>query len=413
MRWLIAMVCALVIPMSAWGAEIMDSSPASSNASDREAAGKGTNAFAADLYGQLRTQDGNLFFSPESISTALAMTYAGARGDTAVEMAKSLHFTLPQERLHPAIGGLLRDLNAGEQAHGYQLKAANALWAQQGYEFTSSFLALLKNNYDAGLTTLDFATAAESARTTINRWVEEQTANKIHDLIPPNVVNAGTRLVLTNAVYFKGIWQKPFDKAQTRNEDFHISVSQSVRVPLMHSFGRFNYMQRDIFQVLELPYNGQDLSMIIFLPKEPDELPALEASLTQEAIAQSLAELAPASKVDLSLPKFKVTAQFNLSKTLKLLGMKLAFDPDHADFSGMTSAPAGLCISDVIHKSYVDVNEEGTEAAAATAVLMPEGARPSDDTPILFHADHPFIFLIRENFSGSILFMGRMNNPAS
>jgi serine protease inhibitor len=379
-------------------------------ATDPAAVAAGNNAFAVALYGQLRDQTGNLFFSPESISTALAMAYGGARGETASEMAKTLHFTLPPEQLHSAMGALLRDLNAAHQ--GYQLNVANALWAQQGYIFLDAYLQLLKTDYDAGVNQVNFKGATEEARLTINRWVEQKTQDKIKDLIQPGALRSDTRLVLTNAIYFKGDWETQFDKAQTKNEDFYLSQTKTTTAPLMHREGGFSYFDGGTFQLLEIPYKSKELSMIIFLPKERSGLSGFEQSLTASNLQQWLSHLAPVSKVIVTVPKFKSTQQFELSAALRAMGMPDAFTAG-ADFSGMTGK-RDFALSEVIHKAYVDVNEEGTEAAAATAVTMRALAmRAPTQPPLVFRADHPFLFLIRDNRSNSILFMGRMDNPAS
>jgi serpin B len=391
----------MILPMNGLSAETPP-------LADRAAMVEGNNAFAIDLYGQLRTQSGNLFFSPDSISTALAMTYAGARGDTATEMAKTLHFTLPPQRLHPAMGGLLGDLNAPHD--GYKLRMANALWAQQGYTFLDDFLKVTKSDYDAGLKQVDFKDAPETARLTINQWVEQQTDDKIKDLLQPGVLSSRTRLVLTNAIYFKGDWQTQFDKAQTRDEDFHLSAAQNVKAPMMHREGGFNYFDGGTFQILEIPYKSAELSMIVLLPNDVGGMFALEQSLTAPNTRQWLGQLRPVPKVIMTLPKFKMTQQFELQDTLGAMGMTLAFDA-HADFSGMTGNRE-FSISAAIHKAYIDVNEEGTEAAAATAVVMRSMmARMQQPAPPVFRADHPFIFLIRDNRSGGILFMGRVTDP--
>src|ERR1700749_3907913 len=270
--WSLLIPC-LVLPPGAPGAEMKPMATA-----NQTAVTEGNNGFAVALYGRLRHQNGNLFFSPESISTALAMAYAGARGSTSSEMAKTLHFTLPPNKLHPAMGALLRDLNAAHE--GYQLSVANALWAQQGYTFLDTFLDLLKNDYDAGLNQVNFKGATEAARLTINRWVEQKTQDKIKDLLQPGTLRPDTRLVITNAIYFKGHWETQFDKAQTRNEDFHLSPAQATSATLMHREGRFNYFDGGSFQILEIPYRSRDLSMIVLLPKETGGLPGLEQSLT-------------------------------------------------------------------------------------------------------------------------------------
>src|ERR1700744_1238467 len=269
----------LLLPPGAPGVEMKPVA-----AADRTAVTLGNNAFAVALYGRLRNQSGNLFFSPESISTALAMAYAGARGDTASQMAKTLHYTLPPAKLHPAVGALLSDLNAAHQ--DYQLSLANALWAQQGYTFLDDFLSLLKTDYGAGLNQVNFKGAPEAARLTINQWVEQKTQDKIKDLLQPGALRPDTRLVLTNAIYFKGNWETQFDKAQTKNEDFHLSPEQTATVPLMHRDGRFSYFDGGSFQVLEVPYKSKDLSLIIFLPKDPGGLPGLEQSLTDSNLQE-------------------------------------------------------------------------------------------------------------------------------
>ena len=376
--------------------------------SDQTAVVEGNNAFAVDLYDQLRKRDGNLFFSPESISIAFAMAYAGARGDTASEMAATLHFTLPPDRLHPAMGALLTDLNAAHP--DYQLHAANALWSEKEYSFLEGFLRLTSGNYGAGFNRVSFKLAPEAARSTINKWVEEKTEDKIKDLLPPGSVSPATRLVLTNAVYFKGDWQTPFDKASTKQEDFHLSATKTIETPLMHIEAKFSHFNGGTFQILEIPYKNRELSMLILLPNDVDGLPALEQSVTAANVAQWLGKLQFGPKVIFTLPKFKMTQRFELGDTLGAMGMKLAFERNEADFSAMTGK-RDLWISAVLHKAYVDVNEEGTEAAAATGIVMRSMAMAYEPPPITFRVDHPFIFLIRDNRSGGILFMGRLTDP--
>jgi serpin B len=370
---------------------------------------EGNNAFAVALYHQLSHQAGNLFFSPESISTALAMAYAGARGSTASEMAKALHFTVPPGQLHPAMGALLRDLNATHT--DYQLNVANALWTQQGYTFLDQFLNLLKTDYGAGLQQVDFKGAPEAARSTINQWVEQKTQDKIKDLLARGSLRPDTRLVLTNAIYFKGNWQTQFDKAQTKTEDFYLSQTQPAATPLMHREGSFGYFDGGTFQVLEIPYKSKALSLIVLLPKERSGLPRLEDAMASN-MQQWLSRVVPVPKVVVTIPRFKSTQEFELSTALRALGMPQAFGGG-ADFSGMTGK-RDFAISAVIHKAFVDVNEEGTEAAAATAVTMRALAmRAPGPPPPVFRADHPFVFVIRDNGARSILFMGRITDPAS
>jgi serpin B len=325
-------------------------------------------------------------------------------------MAKALHFTVPPGQLHAAMGALLRDLNAAHT--DYQLSVANALWAQQGYTFLDPFLNLLKTDYGAGLQQVDFKGAPEAARSTINQWVDQKTQDKIKDLLAPGSLRPDTRLVLTNAIYFKGNWQTQFDKAQTKTEDFYLSQTKSAAAPLMHREGSFGYFDGGTFQVLEIPYKSNALSLIVLLPKERSGLPGLEDSMTASNMQQWLSRVTPVPKVVVTIPRFKSMQEFELSTALRALGMPQAFGGG-ADFSGMTGK-RDFAISAVIHKAFVDVNEEGTEAAAATAVTMRALAmRAPGPPPPVFRADHPFVFLIRDNGSRSILFMGRMTDPAS
>jgi serpin B len=379
-----------------------------SSTPDQAAVVDGSNAFAVDLYAQLRKQDGNLFFSPESISTAFAMAYAGARGTTAAQMAATLHFTLPPDKLHPAMGALLAGLNAPHA--GYQLRVADALWAEKDYTFLDDFLKLTSSDYGAGFNRVDFKGAAEATRATINQWVEEKTDDKIKDLLPAGSVTPTTRLVLTNAIYFKGDWQSQFDKAQTKDEDFHVSAAQTVKAPLMHLTSKLGYFNGGTFQAVDIPYRSGELSMVVMLPTDAGGLSALEQSLTAASVKQWLSGLRPGSSIVLTLPKFKMTQQFQLGGTLSAMGMTQAFERSAADFSGMTGT-RDLWISAAIHKAYIDVNEEGTEAAAATGIVMRSMAMQRPEPPVVFRADHPFLFLIRDNRSGAILFMGRISDP--
>ena len=372
------------------------------------------NQFALDLYAQLRGREGNLFFSPYSISTALAMTRAGARGDTAAEMDKVMHFALPQEKLNPAFGALIRQVNGdpADTKRGYQLSTANALWAQKGYEFKPDFLTITKEDYGAGLNEVDFKTAAEQARQTINAWVEKQTRDKIKDLLHQGDLTEYTRLVLTNAIYFKGDWASQFKKDRTKDAPFHLTADKSKDVPLMHQTGEYGYLDGGSFQALELPYAGNDLSMVVLLPKKIDGLAGLEKELTADKLAGWVGKLYR-HEVIVSLPRFKTEQRVSLKQILSDMGMKLAFLEDKADLSGIAGKPHDLHISDVIHKAFIDVNEEGTEAAAATAVAVAtaHAVRVPEPTPE-FRADHPFLFLIRDTRNDSILFLGRLAEPA-
>lgn len=370
---------------------------------------EGNNRFTFDLYRRLSKQPGNLFFSPASISTALAMTYAGAEGRTEQEMARVLHFTLPEPRLHAAQRDARTVLDSGGKKRGYELSIANRLWGQKGYGFRPDYLKTTATDYGAALAELDFVRNSAAARDAINGWVERETRGKIRDLIPRGALGPMTRLVLTNAIYFKGDWTKKFDPRNTKNARFHVSPEKKVTAPLMFQKHRFGYAAFKDVQLLALPYGKEKhLSMVVLLPKSNDGLPALEKSLDADALAKRMSRMRP-REVKVYLPKFKMTARFELGATLKALGMPTAFTPGKADFSGMATSEK-LYISAVIHKAFVDVNEKGTEAAAATGVIIKATAAPPP--PPVFRADHPFLFLIRDNRTGTILFVGRVVNPA-
>lgn len=385
---------------------------------------KGGNDFALELYAKLaEQQEGNMFFSPYSISTALAMTYAGAHGRTETQMADVLHFptaastqtgakppsgsTRDHKQFHSTFCTITKSLNARGEKGAYELIVANALWSQKGYGFLRKFLELIEASYGGKLNEVDFINAAESARQRINAWVEEKTKGKIKDLIAKGVLSSMTRLVLTNAIYFKGNWASQFQEEQTRDAPFTLLDGEKIVVPMMNQTGEFKYMERGDFQVLELPYVDEELSMIIFLPKKFDGLGELEKTLTNENLSKWMAKTHK-QKVIVSIPKFKMTSQFALAEVLMSMGMTDAFSTN-ADFSGM-NGKRDLFISAVIHKAYVDVNEEGTEAAAATAVVVGVTSVPPEPTPV-FRADHPFVFVIRDNQSESILFIGRVAKP--
>jgi serpin B len=371
------------------------------------------NQFAFDLYQRLRANEGNLFFSPASISMALAMTYVGAAENTESQMAKTLHFEMPRVQLDEQMRALRTSWNTKEKKQGFRLDVANRLWGQDGYHFLPEFLRVTRTDYGAELGQLDFRSEAEKARQTINAWVEDHTGQKITNLIPSPEALKDARLVLTNAVYFKGEWQEPFDKGWTKNEDFHVSADRKIKAPMMHKQDDFRYAHVDGLQVLELRYGDESLSMVVLLPEKVGKLNQLEENLTT-ANLQKWTESLDSEEVIVYLPKFKTTSQFQLSDTLKAMGMVSAFDGGTADFSGMTGN-RDLFISAVIHKAFVDINEEGTEAAAATAVVaVPTSApfRTEPKKPPVFRADHPFVFLIRDNRTGAILFLGRMIDPS-
>lgn len=370
---------------------------------------QGNTELALDLYQKLRTIEGNLFFSPYSVSTALAMTYAGARGDTEVQMAQTLHFLLDQEQLHLAFAALEAKLgDIGRKAH-IQLKIANALWPQVGYPFFEEFLALTKEYYGVLISPVDYRDP-ETARQKINAWVEEKTQEKIKELISPGILDDLTRLVLVNAIYFKGNWASQFEKKLTKAATFLVTPSEKVEVPMMTQEHMFGYGEGDSLQILELPYVGDDLAMIVLLPKKVDGLVGLETALTVENLEKWMSHLRE-TEVRVFLPRFKMSRGINLNDALVSMGMVDAFDLLKANFSGMDGNENWLYIAAVLHKAFVDVNEEGTEAAAATAVVMKARCQPPP--PPVFRADHPFVFLIRENYTGSVLFIGRVVNPLS
>lgn len=371
---------------------------------------EGNAAFACELYGKLKgtAGDGNIFFSPYSISTALAMTSAGARSETDGQMVKALHFEPDQAKRHAAFCEMEANLNAVQKKGQVKLSVANSLWPQKDYTLLESFLGLVRENYGASVTPLDFR-ATEAARKTINTWVEDKTNQKIKDLIPSGLLNAMTRLVLVNAIYFKGNWTSPFKAEATKEAPFRLPSGQTVQAPLMFQKKHFGYGENDEMQMLELPYAGDDLSMLALLPRKADGLAALENNLTPANLAKWTAAMwSPDVKV--YLPKFKMTCRFGLNDTLRAMGITDAFDAGKADFSGMDGG-RNLFISAAVHKAFVEVNEQGTEAAAATGIAMVLTALPRP--PIEFRADHPFIFLIRERSTGSILFLGRVTNPTA
>lgn len=364
--------------------------------------------YALDLYQQLRPIDGNFLFSPYSISTVLAMTYAGARGETADQIRQTLHFSLDQEQLHPSFAGLQECMDQVESKSGIELKIANALWPHSSYPFLNEYLALVERYYRTSITGLNYG-KPESARAAINAWVEQKTEQKIKELIPEGILNELTRLVLTNAIYFKGDWASQFDEIFTEPAPFYFAEGESITVPMMHQKGQFGYGHAPGVQILELPYLGGDLSMVILLPDKVDGLAQLEQQLTAENLVRWTWLVSNnEGEVELSLPRFKLSCAFKLNQMLKSMGMVDAFSDEAADFSGIDGTKY-LYISAVLHKAFVAINEEGTEAAAATAVVLKIRGLP--EPLVNFRADHPFIFLIREKSSGSILFLGRVVRP--
>jgi serpin B len=367
----------------------------------------GMNQFAFDLHRHLGSETtDNLFVSPASISTALTMTSAGARGETLAQMTRVLH--LPEQQVHEGFAAMIQHLNQLGQQDDLELVITNTLWGQHDYEFLPEFTNLLATQYGADLRPVDFRRNTEGARVAINSWVEQQTREKIQDLIPEGVLTDLTTLVLTNAVYFLGQWQSPFSEEATRDLPFTTQAGEVRDVPMMFQESTLRYTEDDDAQVLELLYAG-NVSMLLVLPREKRGLPALEAQLDPEKLQHWTARLR-SRPVRVFLPKFTLTAEFQLKDQLTSLGMPDAFS-SRADFSGMDGT-RDLYLQEVVHKAFVDVNEKGTEAAAATGVVV--GVRSARPTPTPeFRADHPFFFLIRDTQSGTILFTGRLNNPST
>lgn len=382
----------------------------------------GSNAFAANhntaalaLYRQVGEQAGNVFLSPFSVLTALAMTYAGARGETADQMKKALCFGTPEEDLHPSFGEILQRLRAAGGGQ-YELSLANALWAQQGGELLTSFPELVEQHYAGRIEFVDFKSDAEAVRNEINSWVEEVTQQKIKNLI--SQLTFRTRLVLVNAVSFKGQWGEPFSEEATEDLPFYREGGQEETVPLMYQQTRVRYMQGDGYQAVDLDYEGGDLSMLVLLPDERDGLGELESKVSA-SLLEACTQRMSWTKVDVYLPRFSLTwGSVDLADPLRALGMPLPLSLE-ADFSGINGLTPpndeALSISSVFHKAFVEVNEEGTEAAAATAVVMVMGrsarSAPPEPTPV-FRADHPFLFAIRDKASGVLVFLGRMTEPS-
>lgn len=360
------------------------------------------NKFAFDLYKKYSSEfkDENVFFSPYSISSAFAMVYEGARGKTADEIEKVFHFSNNASELRTSFAHIYNLINAGST--NYILRTANALWAQKDFPFSQGYLNVIERYYGGKATNVDFVNNREAARQMINNWVEEQTNGKIKDLISKGVLNSATRLVLTNAIYFKGNWSHQFDKDATHKEDF-VTPSGNVSVDMMYIKDDFNYYEDNETQVLELPYEGENLSMIVFLPK--NNLSTFESNLSVEKIKDLTSKL-HSMEVEVYIPKFKFETKYFMSNDLKEMGMPTAFSTG-ADFTGMHEK-GDLLIQSVIHQAYIDVNEEGTEAAAATSISLGITAVKE---PIIFKADRPFMFVILDKNTDEILFMGRVTEP--
>lgn len=365
------------------------------------------NAFTAGAYRQLAKGDANLILSPFNIGTALSMVLGGARGKTAEEIQSVLHARY-DAGYNDALAALLADLARAGNASGNELLTANAVWTQKGFPILPAFEKTLAESYHAPLELVDFVGNAEAARSEINRWTAERTKQKIQGLFPARALDARTRLVLASAIYFNGRWQTPFQTSSTKAAPFYRATGASAQADFMNQTARFGYSDIPNAQVLEMRYAGTGIAFDVLLPKTRTGLPDLEKSLTAEKLAGWVGAL-PFREVQVSLPKFRVEAGFSLAKTLAAMGMPTAFT-SRADFSGI-SAKGELSISQVVHKAFVDVSERGTEAAAATGIGMSLTAMRVPEPPVVFRADHPFLFLIRDTRSGAVLFIGRLMSP--
>jgi serine protease inhibitor len=398
-------------------AEALDPDPAFAEAMSLAAAvrapvANSNNAFAASLWSALRDQPGNLAVSPASITTALAMVYGGARGETAAEMKRVLHFEGSPEEVTRSVGGLQQQWNAGNGPT--ILRSTNRLFGEATCTFEKPFLDATQSAFGAPLETVDFVKSPERARQHINDWMEKETQYRVRDVIPRDAVDGLTRLVLVNAIYFKADWAHPFEASATRFIPFYLTKTDRKDVPTMRKEGTFRFAERGGVRVLELPYEGQDASMVLLVTDAVDGLPALEQALTSAELDRWISAMKP-ELVDVTLPKFEIepSSSISLRETLGALGMRLAFDKEKADFTGIANPKSPrdrLFLRDVFHRAFVKVDEKGTEAAAVTAVFNAYGGMPPE--PRIFRADHPFLFVLRDTKTGMILFMGRVANPS-
>jgi serpin B len=363
----------------------------------------GNNRFALDMYSQLKSEEGNIFFSPYSVSSALAMAYEGARGSTAEEIRSVFHYPENTKERQEGYAALYNNINVNKA--GYTLNTANALWVEKSYRLLASYTSTIEEYYSGKATNLDFITKTQESRQTINSWVEDHTNGKIKNLI--RSLSTQTRLVITNAVYFKGTWLKEFDPEQTIEKNFWLTPAKTTKAEMMRSTDVFSYAETEEMQALELPYDGEKLSMLILLPSK-EGLGDFEESLDVKKL-NDIKALLQKQEVNVLLPKFRFEARYEMNDPLSELGMPTAFTAK-ANFSGM-DGEGKLFISQVVHQAFVEANEEGTEAAAATAVVMVATAMPNEPATPTFNADHPFIFLIQDKETGNIIFLGRVSNP--
>jgi serpin B len=367
------------------------------------------NAFAFDMYSKVIVEnEQNVFFSPYSIFTAVAICYDGAENSTKEQMANVFNFPLNKTVLGMSSKDLISEINSGSDE--YELETANALWVQKDFDLKQQYISNAASYYSGKVSKVDFKNQPESSRSMINDWVESKTNDKIKDLIPNGVINSGTRLILTNAIYFNGKWKNEFDKENTQNLSFYPSQDEEITVETMYAKRKFNYGENSNANILELPYKGNDLCMYIVLPNE-NAIEDFENSFTLNDYNELKSNMDSKYEVRTWLPKFKFETKAKLSKSLIEMGMVDAFDDKNATFSGISDEQ--LKISEVIHQAFVDVQEEGTEAAAATAIVMVECVEYVEPDPVRdFKADHPFMFFIEDKRTGCILFMGKVESPA-
>jgi serpin B len=370
---------------------------------------QGNSAFALDLYQKVNDIEGNIFFSPYSISTAFAMIYAGAQSETQKQMSGVFHFSLDPHQLHPSFSELQLHFQKLQENRPFRLNITNALWIQKEYKLLQTFVELSQKYYQANLFHLDFRKNPDDSRLKINDWIEDITKDKIKDLLPGGAINTLTRLVLTNTIYFKAEWQNSFNPHNTKDQDFWITPGDNIKVQMMSQKDHFGYWENEDLQILEMPYIRKDLSMVVFLPKKKDGLPDLESNLNTKTLDIWISELIQ-QNVKVFFPKFTTSQNIDLKKILKALGMVDAFG-ENADFSGI-EPKKNLYINDALHKAFIDVDERGTEAAAATAVSVGVTSIQPPKVVPEFRADHPFIYIIKDNKTKTILFLGRLTRPA-
>jgi serpin B len=373
---------------------------------DVEAVVAGNNAFAFELDDAFAAMPGNQIWSPLSVSAALGMTYAGAAGQTHDELADLLHVTIPDDDWHPAFGEVLNDLDTS-RADPYDLHPADRVWVQSGLPLEAAFADRMADDWDAPVGEADFAADPEAERGHINDWIADATHHHLEDVLAPGTIDGSTRMVLGNAVYFQGRWEEGFKTSDTRPEAFRKLDGSTVDADTMHIFDtEFDYAELDGLKAIRLPYKGGDVSMIVLLPTADDGLPALEASLDADALDAAIDAMHP-TEVQLALPKFEVHTSRRLDADLAVTAPSITCESGSADFSAMTSA-ADLCVGLVQHDAWIQVDEEGTTAAAVTIVMMQEDAMVFVPE---FTADHPFLYVIRDDVTGSVLFLGKIEDP--